>query len=98
VPASIGASTPSRSACPTRFPDMELRIGVVESPKELSLELDGTADDVIKAIEDALGSDARRAMLWLTDVKGRRVGTPADRIAYVEIEEEGTTQHVGFGR
>jgi hypothetical protein len=77
---------------------MELRIGVVESPKELSLEVDGTADDVVKAIEEALGSDARRAMLWLTDVKGRRIGTPADRIAYVEIEEEGATQHVGFGR
>ena len=37
-------------------------------------------------------------MVWLTDVKGRRVGIPADRIAYVEIEEDGATQHVGFGR
>jgi hypothetical protein len=77
---------------------MELRIGVVDTPKELSLEVDGTAEDVIKAIDEALGSDSARAMVWLTDVKGRRVGTPADRIAYVEIEEEGATQHVGFGR
>ena len=77
---------------------MDLRIGVVDTPKELSLEVDGTADDVIKAIDDALSSDSRRAMVWLTDVKGRRVGTPADRIAYVEIEEEGAIQHVGFGR
>lgn len=77
---------------------MELRIGVIDTPKELSLEVDGTADDVIKAIDKALSSDGQRAMLWLTDIKGRRVGTPADRIAYVEIEEEGATQHVGFGR
>jgi hypothetical protein len=77
---------------------MELRIGVVDTPKELSLEVEGTADDVIKAIDDALSSDARRAMVWLTDIKGRRVGTPADRIAYIEIEEEGAIQHVGFGR
>ena len=77
---------------------MELRIGVVDTPKELSLEVDGTADDVIKAIDEVLNSDGQRTMLWLTDVKGRRVGTPADRIAYVEIEEEGATQHVGFGR
>ena len=77
---------------------MELRIGVVDTPKELSLEVDGSADDVIKAIDDALSSGAQRAMVWLTDVKGRRVGTPADRIAYVEIEEEGAIQHVGFGR
>ena len=77
---------------------MDLRIGVVDTPKELTLEVEGTVDDVIKAIDDALSSDSRRAILWLTDVKGRRVGTPADRIAYIEIEEEGATQHVGFGR
>ena len=69
----------------------------MDTPKELSLEIDGSAEDVIKAIEDALGSDSR-AMVWLTDIKGRRVGAPADRIAYVEIEEEGATKHVGFGR
>jgi Protein of unknown function (DUF3107) len=76
---------------------MELRIGVVDTPKELNLEIDGSVEDVVKAIEDALGAETR-SMVWLTDVKGRRVGTPADRIAYVEIEEEGATQHVGFGR
>jgi hypothetical protein len=76
---------------------MELRIGVVDTPKELSLELDGTADDVVKAIEDAVG-DGSRGMLWLTDVRGRRVGTPTDKIAYVEIDEEGGSKHVGFGR
>ena len=79
--ASIGAWTPSRAgreaergtlSCPTRFPDMELRIGVVDTPKELSLEIDGTADDVIKAIEDALGSEAPRAML----VVDRHQGPP----------------------
>ena len=67
---------------------MELRIGVVDTPKELNLELDGTADDVVKAIDKALASDGT-PMVWLTDVKGRRVGTPADRIAYVEIDEDG---------
>jgi hypothetical protein len=77
---------------------MDLRIGVVETPKELSLEIEGSVDDVVKAIDDALSSDAPRAMLWLTDAKGRRVGTPVDRIAYIEIEEEGAPQHVGFGR
>ncbi|HEY7105354.1 MAG TPA: DUF3107 domain-containing protein [Acidimicrobiia bacterium] len=76
---------------------MELRIGVVDTPKELSLEVDGTADDVVKAIEDAIG-DGARSILWLTDVKGRRVGTPTDKIAYVEIDEDGGSKHVGFGR
>jgi hypothetical protein len=77
---------------------MELRIGVVDTTKELNIEVDLTADDVIKEIDAALGDSSQRAMLWLTDVKGRRIGTPADKIAYVEIDEEGSTKHVGFGR
>ena len=36
-------------------------------------------------------------MLWLTDVDGRRVGVPAERVAYVEIELNGATKRVGFG-
>jgi hypothetical protein len=53
---------------------------------------------VVKVIDAALGEGSPRAMVWLTDVKGRRIGTPADKIAYIEIDEEGSTQHVGFGR
>jgi hypothetical protein len=76
---------------------MELRIGVVYTPKELTLELDGTAEDVMKTVEAAMG-DGSGGMLWLTDSKGRRVGTPTDKIAYIEIDEEGGSKHVGFGR
>ena len=39
---------------------MELRIGIVDTTKELSVEVDGTADDVIKLVEKAL-SDAMLA-------------------------------------
>jgi hypothetical protein len=75
---------------------MELRIGVIHTGKELSIELDGSADDVVKQIESALkGGDA---FVWLTDSKGRRVGATADKIAYIEIDEDGTNRRVGFGR
>jgi hypothetical protein len=77
---------------------MELRIGIVHTPKELIVEYDGKADDVVKLIESALSDSSPRAMLWLTDAKGRRVGAPADKIAYVEVDEDGSTKHVGFGR
>jgi hypothetical protein len=77
---------------------MELRIGVVHTPKELSLELEGDPDEVVKAIEEAIGGRASQSMLWLTDVRGRRVGTPTDKIAYIEIDEQGSSRHVGFGR
>jgi hypothetical protein len=49
---------------------------------------------VIKDVEAALGSDQ---VLWLTDRKGRRVGVPASRIAYVELGTPASDRVVGFG-
>ena len=75
---------------------MEVRIGVAHTPKELNLELDGTIDDVVGAIDKTLADGT--PVLWLTDSKGRRVGIPAERIAYIEIVEDGAQHRVGFGR
>ena len=75
---------------------MELRIGVVHSPKELSVELDGTADEIVATVDNAVKDGA--AIVWLIDVKGRRLGIPAGKIAYVEIDEYGANKRVGFGR
>jgi DNA-binding MurR/RpiR family transcriptional regulator len=74
---------------------MEVRIGVVYSAKELSVELDGKADEVVAMVEDALKGGA--AIVWVTDKKGRRVGVPSDKIAYLEVAEEDVTKRVGFG-
>jgi Protein of unknown function (DUF3107) len=75
---------------------MELRIGVVHTPKELNVELDGTADEVVGMIDKAMADGT--PMVWLTDSKGRRVGIPVGRIAYVEVDEDGANKRVGFGR
>ena len=75
---------------------MELRIGVVDSPKELNLELDGTADEIVGTIDQAMADGT--PMVWVTDSKGRRVGIPISRIAYVEVDEDGANKRVGFGR
>ena len=74
---------------------MEVRIGVVHTPKELTLETEASLDEVKKSIEKALSDDS---VLWLTDSRGRSVGVPAERIAYLELEAEGATKRVGFGR
>jgi len=74
---------------------MDVRIGVLHTPKELELEVAGTPDDIAKAVERALENDD--SVLWLTDAKGRRVGVPAERIAYVEIEGDHDAKRVGFG-
>ncbi len=75
---------------------MELRIGVVHTPKELSVEVDGSANDVVKLVDDAIKGAS--AIIWITDVKGRKIGLPADKIAYVEIDDNGDGRRVGFGR
>lgn len=75
---------------------MELRIGVVHTSKELNLELDGTADELVGTIDQALADET--PVVWLTDHKGRRVGVPTARIAYIEIDEDGGSKRVGFGR
>jgi Protein of unknown function (DUF3107) len=75
---------------------MDLHIGVTHTPKELDLEVDGTADDIVAAVDAALEDSA--PMVWFTDVKGRRVGILAAKIAYVDIAEDGANKRVGFGR
>ena len=74
---------------------MEVRIGVLHTPKELSLEVEESAEEVAKAFDTALKSEG--AVLWLTDAKGRRVGVPAARVAYLEIETGSGAKRVGFG-
>ncbi len=75
---------------------MEVRIGVVYSAKELNLEIEGSADAVEALVNDGLVGAG--AILWLADSKGRRVGIPADKIAYIEIVGEDAAKRVGFGR
>ena len=76
---------------------MDVRIGVTQSPKEIEVELpEGTdADALTTQIEQSLA--AEKGVLWLTDRRGRRVGVPSDRIAYVEVNAAGDDRRVGFG-
>jgi hypothetical protein len=73
---------------------VEVRIGVTQTPKEIEVELsDGNRDQVMKDIEAALADDA--GVLWLTDRRGRTVGVPAAKIAYIEIAPT-EDRRVGF--
>ncbi|HEV7863427.1 MAG TPA: DUF3107 domain-containing protein [Acidimicrobiia bacterium] len=74
---------------------MEVRIGVVYSAKELSVELDGKADELVAMVEEALKGGA--PVIWLTDKKGRRIGVPSDKVAYIEVAEEDAAKRIGFG-
>ena len=75
---------------------MDVRIGVVYTARELTLETDDTADVVSEAIESAFSNGD--ALLWLTDTKGRKVGVPTDKIAYVEVVTDTGARKVGFAK
>ncbi len=75
---------------------MDVRIGVTHTPKELEIELDDDADPAtVKADLEAAIADGRIA--WLTDRRGRQVGVPAEKIAWIEVGSPDTDRRIGFG-
>jgi hypothetical protein len=72
---------------------VEVKIGIVESPRELVVSSDQTPDQVQKLVDASLNGGDR--LLKLTDDKGRRFLVRADQIAYVEIAP--AERKVGFG-
>ncbi len=73
---------------------MEVRIGVTQTPREIEIEVaDNTRDQVVKDIEAALGEGG--GVLWLTDRRGRTVGIPGAKVAYIEISPT-EDRRVGF--
>ena len=76
---------------------MEIRIGVVHIPKEITVELSEETDrDALKTqIDESLAGQALTR--WLTDVRGRQVGVPSQRIGYVVLVGEEGDRPVGFG-
>jgi Protein of unknown function (DUF3107) len=76
---------------------VDVRIGILQSPKELEVELgeDVDREGVISEISAALGK--ADGVLWLTDRRGRRVAVPVPRVAYVEVGAPSSERRVGFG-
>lgn len=74
---------------------MNIRIGMIYTPKELEIELaDDAASTVLEEITEAVNTDS--GMLWLTDRKGRRVGVATSKVAWVELGPESEGRRVGF--
>jgi hypothetical protein len=74
---------------------MEVRIGVVYTARELVVETEDSPEAVSDAITNALANGDK--LLWLTDTKGRRVGVPVEKIAFVEVAADAGGRKVGFG-
>ena len=73
---------------------MEVRIGVTQTPREIEIEVaDTDRDRVVKDIETSLANG--EGVLWLTDRRGRTVGVPSAKVAYIEISPT-EDRRVGF--
>ncbi len=75
---------------------MEVRIGVTQSPRELEVDL-GDGTDGVALGEEIEAKLAAGGILWLTDKKGRRVGVPTEKVAYIELGSADDNRRVGFG-
>ena len=76
---------------------MDVRIGITQTPKEIEVDMadDVNGDKVVADIEKLLKTGD--GVLWLTDKKGRRVGVPVAKVAYVEVGAPASDRRVGFG-
>ncbi len=62
---------------------MEVKIGVTDSPRELTFNSAQTPGEVERQVTDALAAGS--GVLALTDEKGRRFLVQTAKIAYIEI-------------
>lgn len=75
---------------------MDVRIGVTQAPREVTVEIpDDERDQAKQAIDAALAGATDT--LWLEDKRGRLVAVPSAKIAYIEIGSADGDRRIGFG-
>ncbi|WCC79109.1 DUF3107 domain-containing protein [Cutibacterium equinum] len=73
---------------------MEIKIGIVNTAREVSIDAQDSAESIERQLRDSLSKPD--AVLTLTDAKGRKVLVPARGIAYLDMGQPHSRQ-VGFG-
>ena len=78
------------------MPGVDVRIGVTQAPRELTVEIaDDQRDSIPALVEAALTGET--AVLWLSDKRGRKVGVSSEKIAYIELGAPDGDRRIGFG-
>lgn len=72
---------------------MEIKIGIVNVAREVTIEVEESAQEVTQRLAEALQSGG---LLSLADAKGRTVHVPAAQIGYLDCGKE-HARPVGFG-
>ena len=82
------ATTPATLVC------VEIKIGIQNIAREVSIEAETTGDEVEQDLLKALDDDG---LLILADERGRKLIVPARRIGYLDLGQE-HARPVGFGQ
>jgi hypothetical protein len=72
---------------------MEVKIGIQMGPREIVVETESSAEEITEALSEAL---ADGKLFVIADKRGGTVLVPADKIAYVELDQASPRQ-IGFG-
>jgi hypothetical protein len=72
---------------------VDIRIGIANSPREISFESSQPQADIEKIVAEAL--DSKSTFLRLSDDKGKAYIVPVASLAYVEIGSE-ESRRIGF--
>ncbi|PJJ71614.1 uncharacterized protein DUF3107 [Diaminobutyricimonas aerilata] len=73
--------------------DVDIRIGITNSPREISFETSQSPAEIEQQVAAALDSDSR--YLKLSDDKGRIYIVPTASLGYVEVGAE-ESRRIGF--
>ncbi len=73
---------------------MNIKIGLIESPRELVINSELSHEEAVKLVKDVLGK--ADDVVELADAKGRKYLVRTNAIAYVEVGS-GEQPVVGFG-
>jgi hypothetical protein len=72
---------------------VDIRIGIINTSREINFESSQTGNDVEKTVQDALESGAK--FMKLVDNKGRIFIVPMATFAYIEVGSE-ESRRIGF--
>lgn len=72
---------------------MDIRIGIANSPREISFESSQTSVEVEKIVANALDTEAK--FVKLTDNKGKLYIVATESLSYIEVGSE-ESRRVGF--
>ena len=77
----------------TRVGGMEVKFGITDIAREVTIETLATPDEIADQIRTAVENSS---LVDLTDDKGRRILVPASKIGYVDLGAP-AARAVGFG-